>query len=340
MADFTIRNDIGAAVFAILSGLSALFFTAWIFLPDEDTVAKQELPISPVPATEAEVSELKAKLSAAQKDLEAESVRRAELALQLSQSREAAVAYESEKAELIGTKERLLESRQALQGRVQALTARLSEASATGGAGLKKEVARLKKQIESERKACNDAKASLNAEIEKLQAGMDQALYGDQLKPAGDFPALDLPYLVNDPIKLNRKVRPVFIQLRGMKESGDLKKVYEKISKDGKATALHKVPFESGSAEVTAAETKKLAELLKGSPKGAKLLVVGYASTDGDAKSNYELSSKRASSVATKLASIEGVEKQSVQAVYFGQTTRFSEAEMAPNRIVEVWRVK
>ncbi len=108
-----------------------------------------------------------------------------------------------------------------------------------------------------------------------------------------------------------------------MKDSGEeMKAAYDKLTKDGKTSALHRIPFESGSAEVVASETKKRTELLKESPRGAKFLVVGYASTDGDAKSNYELSSKRASSFAAKMAGFEGIDKESVQAVYFGQTQR------------------
>ncbi len=119
-----------------------------------------------------------------------------------------------------------------------------------------------------------------------------------------------------------------------------LEKVYAKLSEGGNTSALHKVPFDSGSAAVAAADTTKLNELLKGSPKGAKFLVVGYASADGDAKSNYELSSERASNVAAEIAKIPGVDKSAIQAVYFGQTKRFNTAYLSPNRVVEVWRVK
>ncbi|MEM1443968.1 MAG: OmpA family protein, partial [Verrucomicrobiota bacterium] len=201
--------------------------------------------------------------------------------------------------------------------------------------------AELKKQLAAEQENCRAEKAKLNAEIDALRKELDEALYGDQLKPAGDFPALDLPYLVNDPIQLNRKVRPVFIQLRGVdEEASELEKLYAELTKDGKTSAPHTVPFTVGSAEVTEEESGKLKEKLQDLPEGARFLVVGYASTDGDAKSNYELSSQRASSVASAIAAHEGVPEDSVQAVYFGQTKRFSATEMAPNRVVEVWLVK
>jgi len=349
MAGFKIRNDIGATVFAVLSGFSALFFTVWIFSASGCSGPEKEATINPVPITAGELTALEAELASAKASLEAESSRRSEMAMNLRESRQAAATLEAEKTKWNAAKQELASELESLEGRLsalatekQTLTAQLAEASNSDAAALKIEVAGLKEELDSEREACRAAKSALNAEIDKLQTGLDQALYGDQLKPAaGDFPALTLPFLVNEPIKLDRKVRPVFIELRGMGESeADLQKAYEKISRDGKTRAIHKVPFESGSAEVVAAETAKLKELLKESSKGAKFLVVGYASTDGDPKSNHELSSKRASSVAAKLAGIEGVDKDSVQAVYFGQTKRFSSSDMAPNRIVEVWQVK
>ena len=62
-------------------------------------------------------------------------------------------------------------------------------------------------------------------------------------------------------------------------------------------------------------------------------------SKDGDPKANRELSSRRASNVAQKIVAAGKITKSDVQAVYFGETSRFA-AENAPNRVVEVWKVK
>lgn len=364
MAGFTIQNSVGATVFSILSGLSILSFVAWSFTTGGCS-SSGGAPISPLPESSATATSLREDLAEATASLDAESARRAELALELEESKTALSSLESElealrakhaeaDAQISGWKasfggdvasvESAAETQEklkALRAKNKTLTAQLAESAKADLKALEEENGELRKTLAAERKSCREAKATLNAEIDTLRKELDKELYGEQLKPAGDFPALDLPYLVNDPIQLNRKVRPVFIKLRGMKEEeSELKKVYEALTKDGKTSALHKVPFEVGSSEVKEAEDKKLNELLQDSPEGARYLVVGYASTDGDAKSNYELSSKRASSVATKLASIKGIPEDAVQAVYFGQTQRFSATEMAPNRIVEVWRVK
>lgn len=206
---------------------------------------------------------------------------------------------------------------------------------------LKAEVDALTKKLTLDIKACDDAKKKLMTEINRLNGELDALKNGDKLKRAGDFPDLDLPLLVNDPLKLDTKLRPLFVSLRGISETAaDREATYRKIIEQGNSNAEDVVLFESGSSAVTAAERKELEARLKGLDKNAKVLAVGYASTDGDAKSNHELSSKRASSVAQEVARITGLSAGNVQAVYFGQTKRFDEKRLTPNRIVEVWVTK
>ncbi len=202
----------------------------------------------------------------------------------------------------------------------------------------KEEVEALTKKLTTDTKACDAAKRNLMAEINKLNGELDDLKNGDKLKRAGDFPDLDLPMLVNDPLKLDTKMRPLFASLRGIKETvADRESTYETIIAQGNSNAKDVVQFNSGSSAVTAAERKELEAKLKGLTKGVKVLAVGYASIDGDAKSNHDLSSKRASSVAQEVARITGLSASDVQAVYFGQTKRFDEKLLTPNRVVEVW---
>ena len=74
---------------------------------------------------------------------------------------------------------------------------------------------------------------------------------------------------------------------------------------------------------------------------GAKsfFLVVGYASTTGDAASNYGLSAKRATVTAGVIQKLKA-EGQAVKAVYIGQTDRFSKTKPADNQVCEVWEIK
>ena len=118
------------------------------------------------------------------------------------------------------------------------------------------------------------------------------------------------------------------------------KKIYTELAKEGKTEPAVRIHYEVGSAEAQGAELEKLNNLIKNSKKGDKYLVVGYASTDGEPEANYKLSSERASNAAQKIANSKKASKDDIQAVYFGETTRFHATEMPPNRVVEVWKVK
>ena len=354
MAEFRISNELGASVFAVLSGLTALSFTAWIFGAGGCSSTTHP-KISPVPAPQ--VEQLKDELAE-------ESARRAELALKLKESQEVirslsdkASALQSrwKEANVPGLRSNIKEleaklgeantSEQALREKNSALEAKIATLTAEAGTadtdGLKKKVESLQNQLDEEKKDCAAAKKALETEINTLKSSLDQAKYGEQLKRAVEFPALDLPLLVNDPAKLDPAVRPLFIRLRSMGDTPDDREiVYAELAKEGQTEAMHLVPFTSGSAEVVEGEKTKLSEKLGASEGGAKYLVVGYASVDGEAKQNYELSSERASNVAQQIVELAKAEGKDVQAVYFGQTKRFSTSDLPPNRVVEVWRVK
>ena len=74
-------------------------------------------------------------------------------------------------------------------------------------------------------------------------------------------------------------------------------------------------------------------------PDGDLILVVGYASRTGNPESNQLLSSDRATAVAEYFS---GVKRpgQLVQAVYLGQTARFSSARPERNQICEIWQIR
>ncbi|MEM9016732.1 MAG: OmpA family protein [Verrucomicrobiota bacterium] len=315
MARFSIPNEVGATVFAILSGLSAIFLTAWAFGPG-GCANHEGKKITPVPLAGGISEE---EFAAANARAEEEAARRAELAAALQKSR-------SEIEYLSNVNGGLLDRIATLEKET---------------AGQEELLAKKSAQLAAAKESSASTKAALRTKVSGLQRQLDTALYGDQLKPAADFPPLDLPFLVNNPIDLNQAVRPLFIRLREFKGGPDeMEKIYGELTEDGKTEALHQVLFESGSAEIGGEESGKLSELVADSSKAAKFLVVGYASVDGDAKANYELSSKRASAVATAIAAASKLGESAIQAVYFGQTKRFSETEMPPNRVVEVWRVK
>ena len=69
------------------------------------------------------------------------------------------------------------------------------------------------------------------------------------------------------------------------------------------------------------------------------MLAIGYASETGNVDANRTLSSSRATAAAELFSSVKRQE-QLVQAVYLGQTDRFSSKVPERNQIVEIWRIR
>jgi len=104
------------------------------------------------------------------------------------------------------------------------------------------------------------------------------------------------------------------------------------------AKVQESISFKTGSAEIAREHEAHLKDMaIQATPKSF-FLVVGYASKSGDLQSNEELSSKRATRVASMVNYLKK-EGQAVQAVYLGEGIRFG-PEDAPNQVCEVWEIR
>ncbi|MFD2256046.1 OmpA family protein [Luteolibacter algae] len=136
-------------------------------------------------------------------------------------------------------------------------------------------------------------------------------------------------------VELFRRLR----KLEGLPDS-DLTTEYSKLGVDLGANVLHTLHFKTGSSELTQTEQDQLKHIIEDDvPDGDLVLIVGYASTTGDAAANETLSSNRATAGAEFFASRKR-SGQRVQAVYLGQTDRFSSRIPERNQICEVWRIR
>lgn len=105
------------------------------------------------------------------------------------------------------------------------------------------------------------------------------------------------------------------------------------------ARPLRSINFATGSSELTSEKIGTIKNDLLQTHPGAFLLVVGYASTVGDADSNRTLSSERATAVASQVnADKKGTQK--VMAVFLAETNRFSKEQAALNQICEIWEIR
>lgn len=127
--------------------------------------------------------------------------------------------------------------------------------------------------------------------------------------------------------------------LEGLKDS-DINIEYSKLGVDLGANVLHTLEYATGSSELSPEDMAQLDQIISEEvPDGDLTLIVGYASTTGDAAKNEKLSSERATAAAEYFAGRKRM-GQKVQAVYLGQTTRFSSARPERNQICEVWRIR
>lgn len=127
-------------------------------------------------------------------------------------------------------------------------------------------------------------------------------------------------------------------ELEGRPDS-DITTSYSSLGVELGANVLHTLNFATGSSTLSPADEDVIAKLVSDTPDGDLLFVVGYASETGNVDSNQRLSSDRATAAATFYS---GVKRpgQLVQAVYLGQTDRFSSRIPERNQLVEIWRIR
>lgn len=136
-------------------------------------------------------------------------------------------------------------------------------------------------------------------------------------------------------VELFRRLR----KMEGVKDS-DLFTEYSKLGVDLGANVLHTLSFATGSSTLGAADLAQLDEIVGAEvPDGDLALIIGYASETGNPEANQNLSSDRATAAAEYFASKKRP-GQLVQAVYLGQTDRFSSRVPERNQICEVWRIR
>lgn len=114
---------------------------------------------------------------------------------------------------------------------------------------------------------------------------------------------------------------------------------YAKIQATLNAENLHQVRFAEGSSLLSFTDQAAVRTKIAGTGNSDYFLVVGYASTTGDADSNKKLSANRATAVASVVNQLKK-QGQEVRAVYLGQTDRFSADKVEDNQLCEIWRMK
>lgn len=113
---------------------------------------------------------------------------------------------------------------------------------------------------------------------------------------------------------------------------------YATFSEQIKANVRESINFKTGSTQIALEHEAHIEDMVKSADPNSFFLVVGYASTSGDSKNNEELSSRRATRVASMVNYRKGKD-HGVQAVYLGEGKRFG-PEDSPNQVCEVWEIR
>ena len=264
-------------------------------------------------------------LQAADKDLEIKNKNAEILRLeQLSQSYAAETKRlndELRRALVSGSETDLLRrDLAATKAKCDALTTELAALRAKGEGIPADEYADLKRRYEEAMRA----KEFFEAKVKELEGDLSKAkLFAsseNELLPAA--------------VELFRSLR----KLEGKADS-EISTAYSSLGVSLGANVLLTLNFATGSAGLTPEDQEKIRALIADIPDGDMVLSIGYASETGNVDSNRTLSSDRATAAAELFSSLKRP-GQLVQAVYLGQTDRFSSRIPERNQIVEIWRIR
>lgn len=135
-------------------------------------------------------------------------------------------------------------------------------------------------------------------------------------------------------VELFRSLR----QLENLPDS-DITTAYSNLAVKLGASVLQTLHFATGSSNLAPEDDQKIRDLVSQIPDGDLVLCIGYASETGNVDKNHTLSSDRATTAAELFSSVKHP-TQRVQAVYLGQTDRFSSQVPERNQIVEIWQIR
>ena len=123
------------------------------------------------------------------------------------------------------------------------------------------------------------------------------------------------------------------------KPDSEIATAYSSLGVNLGANVIKTLSFATGSSVLTPADDQAVREMIADIPDGDLILAIGYASRTGNVDSNRTLSSDRATAAA-QLITDNKRPAQLTQAVYLGQTNRFSSRIPERNQIVELWHIR
>jgi outer membrane protein OmpA-like peptidoglycan-associated protein len=289
-----------------------------------------------------------------------------DIAARLKKDADSLVALAGRFQEMIGEKDKLLSAsnlqvinseklRQSLFAENNRLQAELNRALVGGSDAdrLRRDLADLKAQ----RDAVSEDLAATRQQMKGMSAGASAEDYADlkrrfdETLRAKDFFEARVKELEGDLSKASlfakseNELLPAAVALfRSLRElegraDSDISSAYSNLAVELGASVMKTLSFATGSSVLTPAEEETIRNLVTEVPDGDLILAIGYASETGNLDSNRILSSDRATAAAQLITEVKRP-GQLTQAVYLGQTDRFSSKIPERNQLVEIWRIR
>jgi outer membrane protein OmpA-like peptidoglycan-associated protein len=216
------------------------------------------------------------------------------------------------------------------------LTTVRQELAAKGQGVSADEVADLKRQFEEIKRAKEFFESKVKDLTDQLAAAQAK-----QAELAGQLSTTQAKLFASSENELLPAAVELFRSLRALENRPDseISAAYSNLGEKLGATVLQTCTFDTGSSALNPVDQEKLRNLVSLIPDGDLLLAIGYASETGNVDGNRTLSSSRATAAAELYSSVKRKE-QLVQAVYLGQTDRFSGKIPERNQLVEIWRIR
>lgn len=211
--------------------------------------------------------------------------------------------------------------------------------------------------LKAQRDALAGELAALREKMKTMSAGVSSEDYADlqrryeEARRAKDFFEARVKELQGDLTKAKlfasseNELLPAAVELfRSLrllegKPDSEISQSYSSLGVKLGANVLKTLNFATGSSVLNPADEEAIRNLVNDIPDGDLILAIGYASETGNVDGNRTLSSDRATAAAQLISSIKRP-GQFTQAVYLGQTDRFSSRIPERNQLVEIWQIR
>lgn len=146
---------------------------------------------------------------------------------------------------------------------------------------------------------------------------------------------------IEDTDLLPAAAKALFVKLAKYEtiQGAELAAAYASINTDLRARVVDTISFPTGESRINLDKAEETRRAIQASGENSFFLIVGYASKTGNFDKNRDLSSERATTIAS-VVDHGRKPNQNVAAIFLSQTDRFSQNDPLKNQICEIWEIR